>query len=163
MKYEELKDQAIVLIYPDGEIENIPIGDYENHLPYLKKHLMISKKFLQIAFIINFGYADHYSVSRLLAQNGVIEIANKDMCLKVKYPEKYHSFNPEFMFYLPENLGSIEQLEALESASHLIVTENKSLNVYQNKAFDFIPKTEEEYQYWITENKNQMDNEIHKL
>lgn len=67
------------------------------------------------------------------------------------------------MFYLPENLGSIEQLEALESVSHLIVTENKSLNVYQNRTFDFIPKTEKEYRYWITENKNQMANEIHKL
>lgn len=163
MKYEELKNQAIVLIYPDGEVEAIPITKHQNHLPYLKEHLLDSKRFLKIAYIINYGYADHYSVSKLLSQNGVIEIANKDMCLKIKYPKEYEYYSPEFMYYLPEVLGSKEQLEILENFYDLVNQEKKSLNVYQNKMFDFLEKTEKEYQEWIAENQNRLGSEIHKL
>lgn len=42
---EKIKDYAIVLIYPDGEIEKIPITTYENHFSYFIEHLKKSEKF----------------------------------------------------------------------------------------------------------------------
>lgn len=95
--------------------------------------------------------------------HGVIEIANKDMCIKVKNAEYYKEFCPEFYFYYPEHLGSIEQLNALEYFEKKILKEKQIYNEYDDKIFNFEEKTYNQFENWKEENRNRLESEIHKL
>ena len=68
--------QAILLIYPDGEIERILIDTETSHSAYLKKHLKRSKRFYELCKNLNFDWGIHFHIDQLLLLNGIIVLYN---------------------------------------------------------------------------------------
>lgn len=146
---DDLKDYAIILIYPDGVVEKIPITIYSYHILYLQEHINNSKKFKSIVgFFINF-INDHFSMSRALANANIIEIANKDMCLKIKNREFYKNHIPEFMVYLPSHLESMDALTCLEKITNVIPKEKLTIDKMIDGSMDFKNMQYEEYLYFL--------------
>lgn len=160
---KDLKNQAIILIYPDGEIEKIPITIYKTHPDYFKEHAKTSKRFKNIFANMIIGSDVHYLISRLLGMYGVIEIVNKDMCIKIENALYYEQFSPEFYFYYPENLGSLEQLNAFVKIEQEISIDKKIFNEYSDAIFNYNNRSYSEYVNWKENNKNRFENEKHKL
>lgn len=160
---EEIKDYAILLIYPDGEVEKIPITTFKNHMDYLSQHFQKSKKFKKFAYGINWEDDMHYNVSKILAMHGVIEISNQDMYIKIKNAGYYKKINPKFYFWYPSYLESQEQLNALERIEKRIPKEQQIYNEFISVIFNFAERTYVEYEGWKEGNKNRFESEIHTL
>lgn len=75
-------DQAIVLVYPDGHIDNLPIKkDGNGHVKYFYEYLKTSKRFQSIVKDngFRFDWTHEYIITpiiKLLTDNGVILIIN---------------------------------------------------------------------------------------
>lgn len=160
---EDLKNYAIILIYPDGVFEKIPITIHSYHILYLQEHINTSKKFKSIAgFLINF-INDHFSMSRALANANVIEIANKDMCLKIKNEESYKTYIPQFTVYLPTHLESMDTLTALEKITSVIPKEKLTVDKMVDGTMDFKKMQYEEYLDFLEYYKNELEKERRNL
>ena len=113
---EELKNMALIFIYPDGTVEKIPIGEYKLHIEYMRKHLGESPKFYDICKGLDFYKSClHSHIDTMLSLNGVIIIFNLDLEYIVEGLFDYENEIPDLLIDCPENLYSIEQTMALES------------------------------------------------
>lgn len=102
---KKLKKIAIMLIYPDGEVEIILITDKKFHIEYFREQMKKSSRLAKICSFAN----SHIEVSRALAENGVIEIFNLDILPIVTSPDYLDSHIPTFMINLPPKFESMEQ------------------------------------------------------
>ncbi len=102
---DNLKNQAIVLIYPDGEVERLLINTCTEHTLYLKKHLKSSKRFNALCKELNFDVGIHMHIDRLLLLNGVIVLYNfnikdivNDSSYIYNYPVGFDCYRPNAFF-----------------------------------------------------------------
>lgn len=76
---KDLREYALVLIYPDGEVEKIPVEKEKNyHLYYFRKQIRISKKFANVIYYSSYkiDFTDFTIVDKALAEAGVVVIRN---------------------------------------------------------------------------------------
>ena len=79
---DDLFNKAIVLIYPDGYVDRIPIKrDIDDHVKYFYEYLKVSKRFQSIVKDngFRFDFVHDYNITpiiKLLTDNGVILIIN---------------------------------------------------------------------------------------
>lgn len=79
---DDLFNKAIVLIYPDGYVDRIPIKrDIDDHVKYFYEYLKVSKRFQSIVKDngFRFDWNHEYIITpiiKLLTDNGVILIIN---------------------------------------------------------------------------------------
>jgi len=113
---EELKNMALIFIYPDGTVEKIPIGEYKLHIEYMRENLTKSSKFYDICKGLDFvSSCLHGHIDTMLSLNGVIIIFNLDLEYIVEGLFDYENEIPDLLIDCPENLYSVEQTIALES------------------------------------------------
>jgi len=112
---EDLTKMAIVLIYPDGTVEKIPIGEYGLHIEYFREQLKKSPRFYDICKGLDFYNTDmHGRIDTMLSLNGVIIIFNLDLRDIVEGYFDFQNKLPSFAIAVPENLESLEQTLILE-------------------------------------------------
>lgn len=97
------KEAAIVIMYPDGIIEALPIvRGVKWHVEYYKKLITKSPRFASIIKHFPDGWSDEYNtlkVNKIMAKMGMIVIHNMDIPV---LPEEYkdrENFYSAFMFY----------------------------------------------------------------
>jgi len=113
---EELKNMALIFIYPDGTVEKIPIGEYKLHIEYMRENLTKSSKFYDICKGLDFvSSCLHGHIDTMLSLNGVIIIFNLDLRDIIEGYFDYLNKIPLLLISCPTNLHSIEQTMALES------------------------------------------------
>lgn len=76
---ENLKCQAIVLIYPDGAIETVPITNLKLHNLILYEHSKKSQKFASICQGCDYTDVFHTSVDKRLLKNNVVFLYNMNV------------------------------------------------------------------------------------
>ena len=167
---EDLQKQAIILIYPDGLIEKIPVTYHEFHILYYHEHFNKSVRFnslchsLKIDFDNNLAidkYPDDYEtddireeVLGILGRNGVLIIENLNIFDIVH--NLYLEELCEFIIYFPEYFYSKEQLEAFLNYDNgypknllYIGRFNKKQNLYLDISYEekqlFISQAKEIY------------------
>jgi len=74
--FMNLKKMALVFIYPDGEVETVPITNTTVHTDYMKEHLTKSPRFAQICKGIKISDGPHYDVDVALAKHNVVSLSN---------------------------------------------------------------------------------------
>ena len=97
------KEAAIVILYPDGSIDALPIvKGIKWHLDYYKKLITLSPKFARIVKHFPNGWMDEYNTiknNKIMTKMGLVVIQNMD--IKV-LPEEYkdrEDFYSSFLFY----------------------------------------------------------------
>ncbi len=125
---KELQNYAIILIYPDGVIEKIPITNFEFHIEYYRDHMKKSPRFaklcrslaLEIDETISY---DDYPVDAatddvrnklldILGDKGILIIENLNVYDIVYDMDFLKEEQCAFLIYFPEFFLSCEQLEA---------------------------------------------------
>lgn len=157
---EDLKYQAIVLIYPDGEVDKIPITTFKHHMDYFSPHLQKSEKLVKVREEVQF----EWDILRVCACNGIIVMFSLDIQEIVENPSYVNGYYAFFDIYFPEEFESKEQL-----LSFLEITNNYPIyfliyNQFQIKLNDFKKlKSDEQKEEFIENNKKRLESEIHKL
>lgn len=91
---DDLFNKAIVLIYPDGYVDRIPIKrDIDDHVKYFYEYLKVSKRFQSIVKDngFRFDFVHEYIITpiiKLLTDNGVILIINFAIAYINMVPER---------------------------------------------------------------------------
>ncbi|MCM1052963.1 MAG: hypothetical protein NC483_03200 [Ruminococcus sp.] len=111
----DLEKMAIILIYPDGEIEKIPITSHVYHIEYLAEHREKSQRFARVTIKCDFTDTLHEDIDTALVTNGVIVIFNLNIYDIVRNPNYLTEEKPDFTVFFPSELGSIGQISNYES------------------------------------------------
>lgn len=110
---DDLPKTAILLIYPDGEIEKCMITNHRFHIDYLKELLRKSPRFAKICRKCNYTSGIHISHDEALALNGVIAMYNFNIRDIVDDLSLLYEDLPSFEVFLPRSFGSMEQLDLI--------------------------------------------------
>lgn len=144
---KDLRKQALVLIYPDGEIKKVPVMKGKKwHLEYFQWLLENSQKFATIVY--HFPYKINFKkdwdiIDRMLALANVIVIRNNKV-YEIAEDISYNEADPIlFLINLPEN---IENNCAYPIFKQLMKEHEKEifkLRIYNSKdaSFDDIENT----------------------
>ncbi len=111
---EDLKRTAIIFIYSDGKVDEIPITTYKLHMDYLREHLNVSPRFEDLCGGLNFYTNLHGHIDTHLTLNGVVVIFNLDVSDIVEGFFDLDNKMPSLVVSLPESLSSLKQVEKLE-------------------------------------------------
>ena len=106
---DDLFNQAVVLIYPDGYVESIPIEDIYPHSLILKNHLTKSKRFYDLCRNLNFDIGIHMHIDNVLLEHGVIAIYNYNLKEIIKDHSYIFRCPPQFKVFIGTKYGSEEQ------------------------------------------------------
>ena len=106
---EDLIKQAIVLIYPDGEIEKIPITNFVFHIDYLFEHLKKSKKFAKIVQGLKIKSLLPVEIYEVLVKNNIMVWHNYNIEAIVK-DKTFLEKNLPYFFVFLKSFESREQL-----------------------------------------------------
>ncbi len=133
----DLKKMALVLIYHDGEVEEIPITDTVWHTDYMKRQVVKSPRFANICKGLEIEDGPHYDVDIALAKHNVISLFNGNIYEILNDPEWAANNYAWFIVYLPEDI-SVEQAKKFNDIikdypeEYLIVGKfSKEMNDYQ--------------------------------
>lgn len=111
---ENIFNQAIVLIYPDGNVDQLPIKrDINDHVKYFYEYLKSSQRFQKMVREngFKFDFLHEYNTSpivKLLTDNGVIVIVNLAITYVNMAPERAEeisTFSITFPREYKEHLG----------------------------------------------------------
>ncbi len=80
----KLIEQALILIYPDGGVEKIPILNFVFHIDYIKENLKNSPRFAKIMQDINIDDLLPLDVYKILVKNGIIVLHNYNVEVIIK-------------------------------------------------------------------------------
>lgn len=147
---KDLKYQAIVLIYPDGVIENVLImKGMENHIDYYRWLLEHSQKFANIVYHFpnKIDFRDWLTLEKALVEAGLVVIKNLEISYLADDMSFINSRDPfEYVIYLPSNIKK----------SKAKISMNKILQENQREEFRFglyfeETKTIEEIEYHFIE------------
>lgn len=118
----EVKDYAIILIYPDGKMEKIPIKSYKignriryegSHREYFKNHLKASPRFRTLCENCDWNkkYGFHDDINNTLARNNVIELLNLSIKReeRIEELEKGKTGKPCFLIIFPDLNNILEK------------------------------------------------------
>ena len=157
---EELKCQAIVLIYPNGEVDKIPVTTFKHHMDYFDPHLQKSEKLAKVREEKRFDW----DILRVCACNDIVVMFSLDIQEIVANPTYLEDNYAFFDIYFPEEFASKEQL-----TSFLKVTNNYPIwfliyNQFQKELNDFKKlEKDEQKEEFIENNRTRLENEIHTL
>ena len=116
---DDLFRQAIVLIYPDGYVERIPIGTTYPHSLILKEHLAESKRFYDLCGHLNFDEGHHIRIDLVLLENQVIVIYNYSLKEIMDDPSYIYNFPPQFKVFIGNRYGGEKQKLEFEKLSKI--------------------------------------------
>ncbi len=119
---DDLFKQAIVLIYPDGYVERIPIGTTYPHSLILKEHLAESKRFCDLCGHLDFDVGFHMHIDLVLLENQVIAIYNYSLKEIIEDPSYIYNFPPQFKVFIGNKYGSEQQRIEFEKLSDVYGT-----------------------------------------
>lgn len=105
----DISNLAILVIYPDGTFDSVPIEKYEIHMPYFRELRKKSPIFRTITEGLDFSISIHDHVDRFLAKVGIVLIYN--VFLYVDSNTLKYNIDPLFVTCLPTVYGSKEQKE----------------------------------------------------
>ncbi len=154
---EELNYQAIVLIYPDGFVEKIPITDLKFHWEYLKEHIKHSKRFASInGDLIN--DINHFPLDKGLAANGICVLYNWNIREIVEDKTFLNTFHAHFLYYLPSAFQSLKQLLEFLILIRSIDFKYVCLKLFdeQNNKLSFKNLNEQSFFEFVLENKKRL-------
>lgn len=137
---DDLFNKAIVLIYPDGFVEEIPIGTESVHSLVLKEHAKHSTRFRELCGNLNFDVGIHMHIDLVLLQNGVIAIYNYNLKDIINDPSIIYSCPPQFKVFLGTKFYSDEQREKYEKLDAMYGTLFFRY-YYDAEKQDFLPET----------------------
>lgn len=107
-------NQAVVLIYPDGVVEKIPIDGVYPHSLVLKKHLGKSKRFYELCGGLNFDVGIHMHIDKVLLDNKVIVIYNYNLKEIINDYSYIYRYPPQFKVFIGTEYASSEQKREYE-------------------------------------------------
>ena len=107
----DLYNYAIILIYPDGNMEKVSIGNSIYHLDYLKELLITSNKFRNACLTLDFNnLVNHFSVDKILNEQGIITIYNNGIEDIIKNPNIRRKDLAIFHILTPFEFESLSQV-----------------------------------------------------
>ena len=155
---EDLCYQSIVLIYPDGIVEKIPITDEQFHWNILKEHIKHSKKFASFCGnLINCG--SHYPlIDKTLVQNGVCVIYNWNIREIINDPLFLKHHSAHFFYFLPSSFHSLKQLLEFIKLSQPISLKYVWIKYFSKQSPNLLFQNlnEEKFGEYILENKRKL-------
>lgn len=128
---KDLRKQAIVLIYPDGEVEKIPVrAGVTEHLDYFHEWFKVSKKFAKVIYKTPYkiDFKDWVVLDRTLAEAGLVVIRNCAIC-DLSYDISLVDLEEAFVYLI--NLPS----DIIENKAYLPMKEILRKN--QNEKYTF--------------------------
>ncbi len=140
---EDLRSQAIVLLYPDGEIEKVPImKGMKDHIDYFRWLLEHSKKFATIVY--HFPYKINFKcdwdvVDRMLAFADVVTIRNgnlRDVLEDWSLIKNKKTF--WFLIYFPEIVKRNDAFSNLEQIRRANKKDSFRYGRYDSKKVGFV-------------------------
>lgn len=143
---KDIVKMAIILIYPDGEVERIPITKETAHINYMIEHRAKSKKFARATKKASFTDPTHQDVNRELMLNGVITMINYNVLDIVLDPKLLDEFLPNFLIYLPISFGSVEQIMAYHEITDDYPQENKMCGTIDKETMEVIDLEGKDYE-----------------
>lgn len=144
----DLEKMALVLIYPDGEVEKIPITSYVFHIEYMIKQRTVSQRFARVTLNCDFTDSLHEDIDTALVINGIIVLFNLSIYDIVRYSNFLDENKPDFGIYFPSRLGSMKQILEYEKIMNNYPLENKSAGLFNpdtNLIDDIDPYQVEEF------------------
>ncbi len=151
---EELNYQAIVLIYPDGFVEKIPITHLKFHWEYLKEHIKYSERFASLCGdLIN--DVNHFPLDKGLAANGICLLYNWNIREIVEEKPLDHI---HFLYYLPSTFHSLKQLLEFLNLSQSISVKYVWVKLFdeQNLELSFKNLNDQSFGKFILKNKKNL-------
>ena len=132
MELDNIRPYALILIYPDGLVENVLINDRTYHLEYFVKLRDKSERFKKLckekdifipSDIDSITDYTHYDLDVLLANEGLLSITSSyvDEETKNAYPDEIR----DYYIIMPQKLTD-EQIELLQR----IIDNNNMGNCY---------------------------------
>lgn len=108
----DLRKLAVLLIYPDGSIDDEEVIESSLHMDYFRELRRKSEKFRNITNDLDFGVNYQYDMDLFLVKSGIILMYNEDLGAAVHYSKDYEiDFEPNIIVCLPEEYASREQKE----------------------------------------------------
>ncbi len=104
----EIAKMAIMLLYPDKELETIPIGKYTRHIDYLIEHLTKSKKFAYFCKGKNIKKLLPQEVYLFLVEQGITVFHNFNVQEIVYDPSLLLNDLPGYWVFLPTTFWGLE-------------------------------------------------------
>lgn len=117
---------AVLLIYPDGYIDQCLVTEEENHICYLRNLRETSPRFAKITKDCDFEPHNHILIDKVLNKNGIIALYNFDTELIAQNHDYVLDFTPAYKIFLPHSYGSIKQIKLLEDFIEKYPSSNKS-------------------------------------
>lgn len=101
----DLRKLAILLIYQDGTIDYVSIGEEAIHMAYFRELKEKSLRFRTFTEGLDFIGSFHFNIDYFLASQGVIVMLNVSPCVA----DLIESLPPQFTVILPSDYASEEQ------------------------------------------------------
>ena len=154
---------AVMLLYPDGTIEKKLITDKDHHIDYFKELLLESPKFAKICSRCDYSSGLHTTVDLALAKANVVLLINFNLYEIANDRSSLDYDLPNFIGYLPHELGSLEQLEYLrffyDNYPFNKVIFNRLIKKDAKKYEDFKEFNYEDVDGFIDSEKNRLEKE----
>lgn len=141
---EDLRSQAIVLLYPDGIVEKIPVKKgITFHLDYFHNWLKHSKKFASVIYHSPYkiNFKDWVVLDKALAEAGLVVIRNMEIIYLASNISLVNSKEPfAYLVNLPENIRESKAYSPMKRILKENQKEEFTFNIYslETKKFEEI-------------------------
>lgn len=160
---EALQNYAIILIYPDGKQEKIPITNHQFHIEYFGEHLNNSKEFAKMCFKLRINPNDiskmndnKDKITDTLGANNVLIIENINVFDIVQDSTFLDKNVCVFNIYFPEYFQNKEQLELYLKFLGDYSNELLHFGRYSRKENEHLDITREEMEEFIKDEKERL-------